>query len=168
MMAQYNLSSISKFSRQWGRINEGELGDGGDPASMNIFYCALYGNVVKSKRRKKNHFIFFFSFLIMKEKNERNHFSCDKLAVARDNGLQDIPVKSIQWDFACMDTDWIFRFCPAIWLLILPLCSRNSALRWHWLPAIVYWAREKENLHTNRTRAYDSCTSVCVSVCVSR
>lgn len=121
------------------------------------------------KGEKKNHFIFFFfSFLIMKEKNERNHFSCDKLAVARDNGLQDIPVKSFQWDFACMDTDWIFRFCPAIWLLILPLCSRNSALRWHWLPAIVYWAREKENLHTNRTRAYDSCTSVCVSVCVSR
>lgn len=46
------------------------------------------------------------------------------------------------------------------------LCSRNSALRWHWLPAIVYWAREKENLHTKRTRAYDSCTSVYVCVCV--
>lgn len=90
-----------------------------DPASMNIFCCALYGNVVKSKKKKKT-ISFFFSFLIMKEKNERNHFSCDKLAVARDNGLQDIPVKSFQWDFACMDTDWIFRFCPAIWLLILP------------------------------------------------
>lgn len=62
----------------------------------------------------------------MKEKRERNHFSCDKLAVARDNGLQDIPVKSFQWDFACMDTDWIFRFCPAIWLLILALYALET------------------------------------------